>query len=311
MSKAAALFPGQGSQRVGMGLWLDAHPAGSEIFDRAEAYGFPAREVCFGSDEETLRRTETAQPALYTTGAAAFAVLRSAGARFQAAAGHSLGEYAALYASEILSFEDGLGLVTARGRLMAEAGLGLALGMSAVLGLDFSAVEALCAEASSGGDLVCPANFNCPGQAVVSGSKAALERVSALAREAGARRVIPLAVSGAFHSPYMEPAQKSLEKEALRRAFHAPRLSFYPNASARSESSPVAARSLAVSQLTRPVLWEQTLRQMAADGVTTFVEAGSGAVLTGLVKRTLPEAAAYSTDTEEQFRKALDGLAGR
>ena len=308
-TKTAAIFPGQGTQQPGMGRWMDEYPAASRIFDQAEALGFPARAVCFETDADALKQTETAQPALFTVAAAAYGLLRSNGAPFQAAAGHSLGEYAALYAAGVVSFQDALRLVMERGRFMAKAAKENPGGMSAILGLEDEAVEEVCAEASQGADAVVASNYNCPGQVVISGSESALERAALLAKEAGARLVAPLPVSGAFHSPRMRSAQDALEAEMQRFAFHPPDMAFYSNVTGEAESSPETIRALSVQQVAQPVLWTQSLQRMYADGYAVFVEAGSGKGLTSLVKRTIPSAAVYSTDSEDDFKETIDAIA--
>lgn len=308
-TKTAAIFPGQGTQQPGMGRWMDEYPAASRVFDQAEALGFPARAVCFETDADALKQTETAQPALFTVAAAAYGLLRSNGALFQAAAGHSLGEYAALYAAGVVSFQDALRLVMERGRLMAKAAKENPGGMSAVIGLEDEAVEAVCAEASQGADAVVASNYNSPGQVVISGAESALERAALLAKEAGARLVAPIPVSGAFHSPRMRSAQDALEAEMQQYAFHPPDMAFYSNVTGEAESSAETIRALSVQQVAQPVLWTQSLQRMYADGYAVFVEAGSGKGLTSLVKRTIPSAAVYSTDSEDDFKETIDAIA--
>ena len=310
-SKTAVLFPGQGAQKPGMGGWLDNFPPASRIFDLAESLGFPARSVCFEADAAALKRTEAAQPALFTVGAAAYELLRARGAAFQGAAGHSLGEYAALYAAEVVSFKDALALVMERGRLMAKAAAENPGGMAAVIGLEDAAVEAVCAEASKNADAVAPSNYNSPGQVVISGSAEALQRAEAIAKEAGARMVVHIPVSGAFHSPRMRSAQEALEAEAQRFAFHPPSTAFYSNVTAEAEAPPETIRSLAVQQVVQPVRWTASLQRMHADGFETFIEAGSGKGLASLVKRTLPSAAVYTTDSEDDFMEAIDAVVER
>jgi [acyl-carrier-protein] S-malonyltransferase len=289
---AAFLFPGQGSQKPGMGADLyEAFPAARARFDEAdEVLGFSLTEVMFGEGEEAagrLRQTEITQPALYVHSLAAMAVLTERGRAPDAVAGHSLGEYSALAAAGALSFADGLRAVRRRGELMAQAGAVRPGAMSAVLGLDAAGVEAACAEASTGGEVAVPANYNDPTQIVISGDPAAVARAGELAAAAGARKVVPLPVSGAFHSPLMEFARDGLAETLRALDIATPRCPVYLNVTAAPETDPEAIRANLLAQLTAPVRWAQTLERMRDDGVTSYLEVGTGNVLSGLVKRTL------------------------
>ena len=287
----AFLFPGQGSQHPGMGADLaERFPEARDLADRADAaLGFALTDAMFASGEdaaEALRQTEVTQPALYVHSLMAHAALAARGHTCEVAAGHSLGEWSALAAIGAVSFEDGLRAVRRRGELMAQAGDVRPGAMAAVLGLDADALEAICAEASGDGDVV-PANYNDPGQIVISGDGPAVERASAAAEEAGARRVIPLPVSGAFHSPLMAFARDGLAATLETLDLSAPRVPVVLNVTAEPTRDPEAIRQRLLEQLTAPVRWAQSLEAMHASGAERFVEVGAGKVLSGLVKRTL------------------------
>ncbi len=288
----AFLFPGQGSQKPGMGADLfERFPAARARFEEADdVLGFALTEVMFGDGEDAadrLRQTEITQPALYVHSLAAMAVLQEQGRAPEAAAGHSLGEYSALAAAGAVSFADGLRAVRRRGELMAQAGAGRPGAMSAVLGLDADAVERACAEASTDTEVAVPANYNDPTQIVISGDPAAVERAGEAARAAGARKVVPLPVSGAFHSPLMAFARDGLAGALQALDIAAPRCPVYLNVTAGPETDPEVIRANLLAQLTAPVRWAQTLERMRDDGVTRYLEVGTGNVLSGLVKRTL------------------------
>ena len=288
----AFLFPGQGSQKPGMGADLyERFPAARARFDEAdEVLEFKLSALLFAEGEEAaeaLKQTEVTQPALYVHSLAAFAVLAEQGHAPDMTAGHSLGEYSALAAAGALSFADGLLAVRRRGELMAQAGDVRPGAMAAVLGLDAEALERVCADASEADSVVVPANYNDPGQIVISGDKPAVERASAAASEAGARRVVPLPVSGAFHSPLMAFARDGLAATLENLALAEPRCPVYLNVTAAPTTDPDEIRRCLLDQLTAPVRWAQTLEAMRADGAERFVEVGAGNVLAGLVKRTL------------------------
>ena len=307
------LFPGQGAQKPGMGADLyDRFPEARARFDEADrVLGFSLTDAMFSDSDEAadrLKQTEVTQPALYVHSLAAYAVLEGQGVVPNAAAGHSLGEYSALAACGALSFADGLKAVRRRGELMAEAGAARPGAMSAVLGLDADAVEQACAAASNEDAVAVPANYNAPGQVVISGDPEAVATAGERAKEAGARRVVPLAVGGAFHSPLMGAARDGLAETLDGLALEAPRCPVYLNVTASAAVDPDEIRARLLEQLTAPVRWTQTLEKMHADGHTRFVEVGTGNVLTGLVKRTIGRdtdtATAGTADELEQLTTA-------
>ena len=288
MTGLAALFPGQGSQHVGMGRQLaQAFPAARSVFCRAnEALGFDLSRIAWEGPEDELVATENAQPAILTHGLAVWAVVRDrVVGRIRFAAGHSLGEFAAYTAAGALDLEDAVHLVRRRGELMAASGAERPGTMSAVVGLGDEEVEAICAAVSRNDDRVVPANYNSPGQVVVSGTVQAVERAEAAAREAGARMVRRLAVSGAFHSPLMSVAEADLRAELERLELSDPEFPVVANVTAEPVRDAATARSLMVSQLTSPVRWGQGIQRMAREGTRSFLELGPGRVLTGLLRR--------------------------
>lgn len=315
MSKTAFLFPGQGVQRVGMGRDLyDASPAVREWIDAAsKAAGIDLARLCFEGPENELTRTCNAQPAILAASVAALLSLREAlgqaGTTLPAvAAGLSLGEYTALVCAGALTPTDGVHLVRQRGLFMEEAGTAVGGTMASVLGLDREQVDAICQEVEG---LVVGANYNAPGQIVISGETPAVERAGALAKARGARRVLPLNVSGAFHSPLMQPAADRLGEVLNTTPLTDARIPVVANVLGEPVQTASTIRTALLQQMTGSVLWEDTVRRMAADGVTTFVEVGPGRVLSGLVRRIAPEArtlqagdVASIAATAEELRKA-------
>ncbi|HLE55504.1 MAG TPA: ACP S-malonyltransferase [Rhodothermia bacterium] len=291
--KTAFLFPGQGSQYVGMAADLTSIDAARRILEAADLIlGFPLTERMFGTgnaeaDEERLRQTDVTQPALFVHSMAVSAVLVERGVHPDVAAGHSLGEYSALTAAGALSFEDGLRTVRLRGELMAEAGTRRPGAMAAVLGADDHIVEAICAAASTAIEVVQPANYNAPGQVVISGDGPAVARAMAIAPDHGVKKVVQLPVSGAFHSPLMEFARAGLGEALDRLPVKTPSCPVYLNVSAEPTTDPDQIRRALLDQLTAPVRWSQSLANMQRDGVIRYVEVGAGKVLAGLAKRTL------------------------
>jgi [acyl-carrier-protein] S-malonyltransferase len=285
----ALLFPGQGSQSVGMGRELAAaFPAARAIFDEADSIlGFSLSSLMWNGPDSELNDTINTQPALFTHSLAAYRALLSVSS--QAApvfmAGHSLGELSALTAAGALSFADGLRLVRRRGELMKHAGEVNPGGMAAILGLDIPALEKVCAEASRPDEIVQVANDNCPGQVVVSGAKGALERLIQLAPGAGVRKIRPLAVSIAAHSPLMAHAQQDLNQAVAEAPLRDPAIALVGNVSALPLTTASEIRLDLRSQLGSRVRWTESIQEMSRRGVTTFLELGCGSVLCGLLKR--------------------------
>jgi [acyl-carrier-protein] S-malonyltransferase len=296
----AFLFPGQGSQQVGMGKALaEAFPVARAVFDEAEAaLGFALSRLCFEGPEAQLTLTAHAQPAILTTSIAALRVLESeTDLRAGAVAGHSLGEYSALVAAGSLRLADAVRIVNLRGKFMQEAvapGVG---GMAAILGLSRADVEAVCAEvvASSGGDgeIVSAANFNGGGQVVIAGHKGAVECACAAAKARGAKRAVPLAVSAPFHCALMQPAADRLATALLGVSFAPLAVPVVTNVEASNNQDASRVRELLTRQVTAPVRWEESIEAIAAMGVTEAIEIGAGRVLTGLVKRIAPTIRMY------------------
>lgn len=280
-------FPGQGSQSVGMGAALaDAYPEARAVFDEADdALGFALTRLCWEGPADALTATENAQPALLAHAIAAARVLAARGLTPDAAAGHSLGEFSAHVAAGSLTLAEGLRLVRARGEAMAAAGRKRSGTMAAVLGLSASAVAALCDEVAREGEVLVPANMNAPGQVVISGSVAAVRRAVEEARSRGARRAVELAVSGAFHSPLMEPAGEALAAALAAVQVRPARVPVVANVDARPVTEPGAIRERLRAQLTAPVRWVECVEALRELGVRRFIEPGPGGVLTGLLKR--------------------------
>jgi len=280
----AVVFPGQGSQRPGMGQDLyKQNSYARQVFDQVEqATGVNVSSLCFNSDEETLRQTQNAQLALYTCSLAAFYAFHDAcpTVKFAAAAGHSVGEYAALVAAGFLSLEEGARLVQKRGDIMAKAGELRPGTMAAVLGLDRSEIEPILTLVKSG--IVVVANDNCTGQLVISGDLDAVQEATALLGEKGAKRVLPLSVSGAFHSPLMDESAETMRIALDQAHWQKGEIPVYSNVTTKPGSE---WPDLLERQLKSPVLWTDSVQQMISDGITTFIECGSGEVLTGLLRR--------------------------
>lgn len=279
------VFPGQGAQFEGMGRDLnESSPKSKEIFHHAnEILGFSLSDVMFYGSSEDLKQTQITQPALFVHSIAK--LVNMEGITPSAVAGHSLGEFTALVANETLTFEDGLKLVYQRALAMQKACEEKPGTMAAVLGLDDNIVEDICASISD--DIAVAANYNCPGQLVISGSLSGIDTAIEKLTAAGARRAIRLEVGGAFHSPLMESAKSQLESAILSTSFKAPTCPIYQNVIGTAEDNPSAIQANLIAQLTGPVKWTQIVQNMIDDGITTFIEiGGSGKVLSGLIKKT-------------------------
>lgn len=287
MGKTAFIFPGQGAQSVGMGKdFYEAHAASREIIDSADrALGFPLSKLMFEGPDGELKKTFNTQPALLTASIAALTALREKGIEPDYVAGHSLGEYSALVAAGVLVFQDAVKIVRARGEFMEAVVPGGQGAMAAVLGADRSALEQLCRSVTEEGHLVEMANINCPGQIVVSGTQEGVAAVGERVKEAGGKRAIPLEVSGPFHSSLMKEAAQKLAAKLEEAAFSEPAVPVVANVTARPAENADRIRELLVEQVYSPVLWEDTVAYLIAEGVDTFVEIGPGNVLTGLVKK--------------------------
>ncbi|OXS52582.1 [acyl-carrier-protein] S-malonyltransferase [Cohnella sp. CIP 111063] len=287
MGKIAFVFPGQGAQAVGMGKdAYESSAAAKAIYDKAdEALGYSISKLSFEGPEEELRQTANTQPALLATSVALLEVYKEQGLKPDYVAGHSLGEYSALVAAGVLEFADAVKLVRARGQFMEQAVPGGQGAMAAVLGAERAALQALCSEITAAGTVVELANVNCPGQIVVSGSAAGVAAVVERGKEAGAKRVIPLEVSGPFHSSLMQPAADKLAEALAQAEFRDASVPVVANVHARPVTSGAELRELLVKQIVSPVQWEDTIAYLIGEGVDTFVEIGSGTVLAGLIKK--------------------------
>ena len=283
--KTAYVFPGQGAQFVGMGKDLyDNSPKERELFEKAnEILGYRITDIMFSGTEEDLKQTKVTQPAVFLHSVITALCMED----FKPAmtAGHSLGEFSALVAAGALSFEDGLRLVYARAMAMQKACEMAPSTMAAVIALPEETIEQICEEVATEGNAVVPANYNCPGQVVISGNIEAVKTACAKLKEAGAKRALPLAVSGAFHSPCMEPARQELAAAIEQTEFKEPICPVYQNVDALPHTDPEEIKANLLKQLTASVRWTQEVKQMIADGAEEFIECGPGAVLTGLISK--------------------------
>jgi [acyl-carrier-protein] S-malonyltransferase len=309
MAKFACIFPGQGSQYVGMGRELyDADPDVRRCFDEADrVLGFGLSEICFEGPEERLRETRYTQPAILTHSIAVWRFFERAGRLPDFVAGHSVGEYAALVAAGVLTFSDALMLVKERADAMYSAGLERPGAMAALIGLPQDNLEPLLEEAGKAG-VIAAANYNSPIQVVISGEVGPVDLAVAKAKELGAKRAIRLNVSGAFHSPLMEPAGKRLAARLRATDFSKARIPVVPNVTAGPVSEPEDIVDLLGRQLTSPVLWHQSMQFMRENGVESYAEVGPGTVLCGLLRRIAPDAECTSCSDEKSVAEFLEGV---
>ena len=307
--KLAFVYAGQGSQKVGMGAdFYERYPLFRRALDCDRA-GFDLREVCFQGPEEKLSQTRYTQPCMVAFAIGVTDLLAAEGIRPQAAAGLSLGEYSALYAAGAFDREGAIATVALRGRAMEEAAAGLACGMTAVLGLDRDKLARACAEASALG-LVQICNYNCPGQLVISGERAAVDRAGELAKELGAKRCMPLKVSGPFHTGLMKPAGDALAAHFQTIPFHDMALPVYFNCLGDTMGPGDAVPALLERQVQSSVFWEDTVRAMERDGIDAILEIGPGRTLTSFIKKIAPGIQTYHIDTAGDYETVVQALKG-
>ncbi len=312
MKKVAFIFPGQGSQSVGMGSELVQSSAGNKAFyDKADdQLGYSLSKLMLDGPADELTITYNAQPALLTTSTMVSEILQAAGVHPDYTIGHSLGEYSALVASGVLSFEDGVRIVHERGLFMNEAVPAGKGAMAAILGMDAAVLQSVTDQVTADGDVVQIANLNCPGQIVISGTKQGVEKVCLKAKDAGAKRAIPLVVSGPFHSELMRPAASKLHQALSELNLHDTDVPVISNVTAIPETSAEEMKDLLVQQLYSPVRFEESIQTLIDLGVDTFIECGPGKVLSGLVKKIDRSATVYSAYDLESIEQVVEASKG-
>lgn len=301
----AFVFPGQGSQFVGMGKDIyNEFPQCKDIFDKAnEILGYDLKSICFEGPEELLKQTENTQPALFVHSIAIYEVIKNT--EVNGVAGHSLGEYSALTAAGVFKFEDALKIVRLRGELMQESGNRNPGTMAAIVGLSFEKIIEICEELKEIG-IVQPANFNSPGQVVISGDVNAVRKAIELAKQNGAKLAKELVVSGAFHSPLMNYAYENIADVLRKVEMFEPKIPVYSNVTGEKFQDITQIRNLLIEQIISPVKWQQIIENMIKDGIETFVEVGAGKVLTGLIKRINSNVNVINVGTSEELKKFLE-----
>jgi [acyl-carrier-protein] S-malonyltransferase len=307
MMKTAFIFPGQGAQYVGMGKdFYDHYPEAVRVFELAsQSVGYDMKKMCFEGPADVLEMTENTQPAILTASIAALSVLETTGLKADVVAGLSLGEYSALVAAGSIKIEDAVPLVKARGKFMQEAvpvGVGK---MAAIIGLSRDQIYELC-EVSRSAGIVEPANFNSPGQVVIAGETAAIERAVELAKEFGAKKAIILPVSAPFHCSMLKPAGLRLAETLKEIEISDPNIPIIANINAKYIQNPAEIKQALERQVSHSIYWEDTIEQMAADGVSRFIEVGPGKVLSGFVKRIVKDAVIHNIEDRSTLEKLLD-----
>lgn len=309
MKKTAFVFPGQGAQKPGMGLdFYESSETAKRLYDEAdEILGFDFSGMCFRGTDEELTKTINTQPAIYVHSVAACRLLAERGIRPSITAGHSIGEYAALTAAGVISFEDGLRLVRERGRLMNEAGVKAPGTMAAIIGMKYDMVMECCGKARDLG-VVGVANFNSPEQIVISGAIPAVEKACEIIKAAGARRVVPLKVGAAFHSALMADAAAEFEKAIDKASFSKAEIPVVANYEAKAMTDPEALKSALKKQMLGSVLWLDSIRVMAAEGVEVFIEAGPGKALSGMIRKTDPSLRTINAEDMASLEKCTEEM---